>query len=284
MHSKDYIKKNIASFGGNPAAVTLAGQSSGASLIKSLFSTPRADTLFHRAILHSAPLNYGDHTPAISNAVGQSFLGGLGCSTLQCLQSKSVSDILDSQDYTFLSAPSTIPGVGASEPIRPVIDGNVIKQAFFQYTNNANLGNKNRQVIFTTVANEAGPTIASVSQDQPLPAEYYPAVISGLMDPERANKVLKSGLYVPDASDPDGTRNQLELLGTDWIFRCANQQAALNMSSRGASGRVYLAQFDTGIPYPSNQGISLCSGGRVCHQGEFFTLVINCDSGALHEC
>lgn len=264
----DYIKKNIASFGGNPAAVTLAGQSSGASLIKSLFSTPRADSLFQRAILHSAPLNYGDHTTATSNDVGQTFLGNLKCTTLACLQSATVPSILSAQDNTFFTVPATVPGVSASEPIRPVIDGSIVTQAFFQYTNNANLGNRNRQVIFTTVKDEAGPTIASVSQGQMLAVDYYPIFVQALMDADRAGKVLGSGLYKPDPANADATRDQLELLGTDWVWRCANQQAALNMSSHGVSGRVWLAEFDAGIPYPSNQGIAFCKG-RVCHQGEW---------------
>jgi carboxylesterase type B len=91
------------------------------------------------------------------------------------------------------------------------------------------------------------------------------------MDPDRANKVLASGLYNPNSAEPDAARSQLELLGTDWVWRCANQQAALNMSSHGSTGRVWLAEFDAGIPYPSNQGIGFCQG-RICHQGTFSRL------------
>lgn len=262
-----YVKRNIGSFGGNPSAVTLAGQSSGADLIKTLFSVPRADNLFQRAILHSAPLNYGDHSVATSQAVGQAFLSALHCTTLSCLQSANVTAVLDAQDNVFTSAPESIPGVSASEPIRPVIDGSIVTQAFFEFVNTPSLGNKNRQIIFTTVKEEAGPTIASVSQEKTIPADYYSTYVEALMDPDRASKVLNSGLYDIDTSQNDAARLELEVLGTDWVWRCANQQAALNLTMHGEQGRIWLAEFDVGIPYPSNSGIAFCKN-KVCHQGE----------------
>lgn len=154
-----FIKKNIASFGGDSGRVTLAGQSSGASLIKTLLSVPTADSLFARAILQSAPLNYGDHTPSTSTAVGQLFLDSLSspCNDLACLQSTNVQAILDAQDGTFKLAPSAVgPQVSASEPIRPVVDGTLVTQPFVSLVNNGGLNNKNRALIFTTLKNEAG--------------------------------------------------------------------------------------------------------------------------------
>ena len=51
-----WVRRNIAAFGGDPARVTLAGQSAGALSALDLFCAPRAAGLFKRAILQSPPL------------------------------------------------------------------------------------------------------------------------------------------------------------------------------------------------------------------------------------
>ncbi|HTL00448.1 MAG TPA: carboxylesterase family protein, partial [Pseudomonadales bacterium] len=48
-----WIRDNIAAFGGNPANVTLAGESAGAMSICNLLAAPTARGLFHRAIAQS---------------------------------------------------------------------------------------------------------------------------------------------------------------------------------------------------------------------------------------
>jgi carboxylesterase type B len=53
-----WVRDNIAAFGGDPANVTLFGESSGAMSIGALLSMPRAQGLFRRAILQSG----GPHT------------------------------------------------------------------------------------------------------------------------------------------------------------------------------------------------------------------------------
>ncbi|MFF1506814.1 carboxylesterase/lipase family protein [Streptomyces sp. NPDC058326] len=48
-----WVRDNIAAFGGDPANVTVAGQSSGAASVACLMVMDRARGLFHRAIAHS---------------------------------------------------------------------------------------------------------------------------------------------------------------------------------------------------------------------------------------
>lgn len=50
----EWVRDNIAAFGGSPARVTLAGQSSGATSVACLTVADRARGLFRRAVLHSA--------------------------------------------------------------------------------------------------------------------------------------------------------------------------------------------------------------------------------------
>ena len=52
----EWIKENIAAFGGNPDCITLFGESAGSSSQALLAILPQANTLFQRAILESGPI------------------------------------------------------------------------------------------------------------------------------------------------------------------------------------------------------------------------------------
>ncbi len=49
----EWINRNIAAFGGDPANVTVAGESAGAMSVCNLLAAPSARGLFHRAIAQS---------------------------------------------------------------------------------------------------------------------------------------------------------------------------------------------------------------------------------------
>jgi len=52
-----WVQENIAAFGGNPANVTIYGESAGGYNVLSLMASPLAKGLFHRAIVQSGGLN-----------------------------------------------------------------------------------------------------------------------------------------------------------------------------------------------------------------------------------
>ncbi|MGA0595856.1 carboxylesterase family protein [Enterovirga sp. CN4-39] len=52
----EWVRDNIAAFGGDPANVTLFGQSAGAESVGILLASPRTEGLFRRAILQSPPM------------------------------------------------------------------------------------------------------------------------------------------------------------------------------------------------------------------------------------
>ncbi len=64
-----WVQRNIAAFGGNPALVTLFGQSAGADAIAHLMIADGAAGLFKRVILHSAPLGLARNRQAMQRAM-----------------------------------------------------------------------------------------------------------------------------------------------------------------------------------------------------------------------
>jgi para-nitrobenzyl esterase len=63
LRALEWVRDNIAAFGGNPAEVTLGGQSAGAQSTLALWSAPRAKGLVKRIALQSAPLGMRPSTP-----------------------------------------------------------------------------------------------------------------------------------------------------------------------------------------------------------------------------
>ena len=51
-----FLQKVVPSFGGNAGKITVAGQSSGANMIRALLATPSASSLFVSGILQSDPM------------------------------------------------------------------------------------------------------------------------------------------------------------------------------------------------------------------------------------
>jgi para-nitrobenzyl esterase len=111
-----WVQGNIATFGGDPRKVTIAGQSAGGVAVLAHLVSPRSRGLFQRAIVQSGAFALNQVPLADAEAFGTDFAASAGCpdQTADCLRHLPVEKLVD----TFPGA--AIPGV---------IDGRVLTES-----------------------------------------------------------------------------------------------------------------------------------------------------------
>lgn len=121
MTALEWIQENIAAFGGDPARVTVGGESAGAKLIDILMGVPSAQPLFHQMISES-----GGAERVWSRAQSKSVAHGFGDSW-HALTGKDASTVLDAPaDLLIKAQRQFITAWPQHFPLRCQIDGTLI--------------------------------------------------------------------------------------------------------------------------------------------------------------
>ncbi len=95
VHALNWVKDNIASFGGDPGKVLIFGQSGGGAKICTLLAMDSAKGLFHRAVIHSGP-RIKHATQEESGKAADAFIAKLGLTKANIaeIKTKPVADLL----------------------------------------------------------------------------------------------------------------------------------------------------------------------------------------------
>jgi para-nitrobenzyl esterase len=129
----EWIQQNIESFGGNPADVTILGESGGGGKVGTLMCMPAAKGLFHKAIIMSGTL-LNSMTREKSQALGLAVLDTLGLTPEEVgkLDSIPYLDLVKAGNDAMakMSGPRT-PGMRMMFGFSPSADGEVLLQQPF---------------------------------------------------------------------------------------------------------------------------------------------------------
>jgi len=121
----EWVRNNIAAFGGDPDNVTIFGESAGGMSVGSLLAMPAARGLFHKAIPQSGAANTA---LALGQAVqvAEQFLDilGLSASDVDALRSMTAEQLLAAQQELTLRMLRS--DVTTGMPLQPVIDGKTL--------------------------------------------------------------------------------------------------------------------------------------------------------------
>ncbi|KQX25101.1 MULTISPECIES: carboxylesterase/lipase family protein [unclassified Sphingomonas] len=252
-----WIRKNIAAFGGDPAAVTLGGESAGAWTVNTMLMSPLAEGLFARAIAQSGGSLYHakPDTAAISLAAdaekrGVAFEKSLGVSGLAGLRALPAERISDQMAVL-------------GERFPPSWDGYLLPRD----PKDARLATeRNIPLIIGWTADEGSWFL--VSQSYQTGNADFPATVRRRFG-ARADDVLK--LY--PAASPDETRLSAEALAGDERIGYPGWKWA-EVERRASKAPVYRYLFDFRPPAPPISRNPIASRGAY-HTSEIIYMFDN---------
>ncbi|KAG0312978.1 hypothetical protein BGZ99_009163 [Dissophora globulifera] len=261
-----WVKKNIASFGGDPSRVTVFGESAGATSIRAFLSAPSTFGLYQTVIGESDPINIPFKTPEKTASITNYFMTALGCATndLDCARSRPIDQVLEAQKVANDKALADDKWTTWALVERPTIDGDLVPDEFSALVKTGKYNTK-ANIMWGTVHDEAGLFVPQYFPN-PIPIANTSTAMNLVFDANRTAQLLLSPYFQPDPSDSDAVRNLFTRAGTEYYFLCPLRYLSRKMTK---VKKVYNFRFNRGRDTPL-VGDNYCSSstGRVCHSAD----------------
>ncbi|HEY2542354.1 MAG TPA: carboxylesterase family protein [Gaiellaceae bacterium] len=210
-----WVKRNIARFGGDPANVTIFGESAGGLSVRSQLVSPGAKGLFRHAIVESGA--YAETVPTLAEAesTGQFLATAMGCAdqTAACLRALPVSTLLANE-----TAISQLPNISS---VLPQQYNTAFATGAFNHVPVLSGSNHDEWMLFVDLLN-------SQLGNPVTPDNYQAQVAATLQLPSPALAAPIVALY-PLSAYPT-PYNALGAVGTDAIFACNARQDVQHLS------------------------------------------------------
>lgn len=234
-----WVHDNIASFGGDPNRVTLAGQSVGGVSVAIHYSSPEySEGLFSRVIIQSSPIYMQFRDRTSSYPFSQIFANLVGCQyrDVACLLQVNMSMILFAQENDiWLPLPLS---TRTDMPWQPTLDGRVILGQPMTRLEQGHVCKSAKQVLLGTVKNETLSFVYQViSRMSPLVFDEIMFAWLGVFNATLVIPAYKSFMQPLDA------RDAFSMMSTDYYFVCPLRRIARALSSLSIDVRYYAFMY-----------------------------------------